>query len=40
MFNRNHRNYNDFFDLNTDMLDKKEELIKLADDIIKKRITN
>jgi len=36
MFNRNHRNYNDFFDLNTDMLDKKEELLNMIDDIINK----
>jgi len=37
LFNRIHRNYEDFFDLNPDMKDNKEELLKIADDIIKKR---
>ena len=36
MFNKNHRNYKDFFDLNPDMVDKQEELIKIVDDIINK----
>ena len=34
LFNRIHRNYEDFFYLNPDMLNKKEELLKIADDII------
>ena len=36
LFNKLHRNYNDFFDLNPDMLNKKEELLKIANDIISK----
>ena len=34
MFYTNHRSYDDFFEINTDMLNKKEELLKIADDII------
>lgn len=34
MFNRQHRNYEDFFDLNPDMKDNKKELLKIADNII------
>ena len=34
LFNRIHRNYEDFFYLNPNMLDQKEELLKIADDII------
>ena len=36
LFNRIHRSYEDFFYLNPDMLNKKEELLKIADDIINK----
>ena len=36
MFFKNHRNYWSFFEMNTDMIDKKEELIKLAVDILEK----
>lgn len=36
LFNRIHRNYEDFFDLNPDMKNNKKELLKIADDIIKK----
>ena len=38
MFYRRHRTYDSFFDMNPDMLDKKEELIKISDDIINKHI--
>jgi hypothetical protein len=35
MFSKNrHRNLDDFFSVNPDMLDKKEELLKLANEII------
>ena len=36
MFSKKYRNYDDFFITNPDMLDRKEELLKLADEIIKK----
>ena len=38
MFYRRHRTYDSFFNMNPDMLDKKEELIKISDDIINKHI--
>lgn len=34
MFSKNYRNLDDFFLVNPDMLDKKEELLKLANEII------
>ena len=34
MFSKNYRNFDDFFLVNPDMLDKKEELLKLANEII------
>ena len=36
MFHPKHRGYNSFFEMNQDMIDKKEELIKLAEDILEK----
>jgi len=36
MFHPKHRGYNSFFEMNLDMVDKKEELIKLAEDILEK----
>lgn len=38
MFYPRHRKYDSFFEMNPDMLDKKEKLIKIADDIIKNNI--
>ena len=40
MFHVKHRNYDEFFEMNKDMLDRKEELIQLANEIIKKYNTN
>jgi hypothetical protein len=36
MFHKNHRNYESFFEMNPDMLDKKEELLKLVEPILNK----
>ena len=36
MFHPKHRGYDSFFDMNQDMLDKKEELIQLANEMIEK----
>lgn len=35
MMCKTHRDYSDFFEMNEDMIDRKNELIKLADNIIK-----
>ena len=36
MFHKKHRNYEEFFEMNSDMLDKKEELLQIAEEIINK----
>ena len=38
MFHKNHRDYKSFFEMNPDMIDKKDMLIYSVDDIIKKYI--
>jgi hypothetical protein len=35
MFHVKHRNYDEFFEMNQDMMDRKEELIKWADKYVK-----
>lgn len=36
MFHAEHRNYNEFFEMNPDMINKKEELLQIADKITNK----
>lgn len=38
MFNPKHRNIDSFFEMNNDMINKKEELIKIAEHILNKKI--